>query len=232
MPDDAVDARTFGDEPAEVRRSLPDVPLIIGRDRVAAAEAAASRFDGLILDDGFQHLPLARRADLVIWDDAIPNKRLVPAGPLREPKTGLSRASAVATPNREPLGYGGTVFVFKREFTDLRDIASGERLPLGWLQGKRVDALCAIARPGAEPGHDRRSRQAIGSFGAEIRHRRALGDHDPLADVAAADLPTIITEKDATKITAEPGQFYALGMRVRFTDEEAVAGWLKANLSR
>ena len=161
----------------------------------------------------------------MIWDDAIPNKRLLPAGPLREPKTGLSRASAVATPNREPLGYGGTVFVFKREFTDLRDIASGERLPLGWLQGKRVDALCAIARP--EPFF-----QAIGSFGAEIRHRRALGDHDPLADVAAADLPTIITEKDATKITAEPGQFYALGMRVRFTDEEAVAGWLKANLSR
>jgi tetraacyldisaccharide 4'-kinase len=161
----------------------------------------------------------------VIWDDEIPNKRLLPAGPLREPTIGLSRADAVATSNRAPARYTGNVFQFEREYLQLRDVATDESLPLDWLRGKSVDALCAIARPD-------RFFAALRELGAELRHTRALGDHDPIAGARATDLPTVVTEKDATKIDAEAGQFYALSMRVRFLDEEAVAAWLTQNLSR
>ncbi|MEO7454267.1 MAG: tetraacyldisaccharide 4'-kinase [Fimbriimonadales bacterium] len=224
LPADTVDAGKHGDEPAEIRRRLPSTPLIIGRDRVAAAEAA-SDFECLILDDGFQHLPLARKADLVLWDDDAPNKRLLPAGPLREPNSGIRRATAVATPNRAPAGYGGNVFHFEREYLHLRDIATDETLPLAWLRGKQVDALCAIARPD-------RFFAALRELGADVRTARALGDHDPIEATQSSDVPTIVTEKDATKIAATPGQFFSLVMRIRFTEEEAVVAWLTKNLSR
>ena len=224
MPNDEVTAAMHGDEPAEFRRAHPSVPLIIGRDRVAAAEAA-SDFQCLILDDGFQHLPLGRTADAVIWDDDLPNRRLLPAGPLREPVSGLARASAVVTPNRAPSNYAGNVFTFTREYQDVRDVATDERFGLDWLRGKEINALCAIARPEA-------FFEALERLGANIRRSTALGDHDTLASVQASNLPTVITEKDAVKIGPQPGEFFALSMRARFTNEEAIAAWLTKNLSR
>jgi len=226
LPGDEVDVRIHGDEPAQIRREAPSVPVILGRDRPGAAEAAVSqRFESLVLDDGFQHLPLGRKADLVIWDDELPNKRLIPAGPMRESTYGLDRASAIATPNRAPAGWAGPVFKFTRVYTDLRDVASGAIMPLSWLEGREVDALCAIARP--EPFF-----RKVAELGARIRRTSALADHADLDEVEPSDLPTIVTEKDATKICAEDGQFLALRMRIRFEDEEAVKNWLKQNLSR
>ena len=223
-PEDAVSATKHGDEPAEFRRAHPGVTMIIGRDRVAAAEAAAGQ-QCLVLDDGFQHLPLGRTADLIIWDDELPNKRLLPAGPLREPISGSARAAAVMTPNRAPSTYAGTVFTFTREYQDVRDVATDERFGLDWLRGKEIDALCAIARP--EPFFE-----ALEQLGAQIRRRTAMDDHDALDSVSASGVPTVVTEKDAAKINAGPGEFFALSMRVRFTNEEAVAEWLMTNLSR
>ena len=222
-PEIDVDPRQHGDEPAEFRRAHPGVTLVIGRDRVAAAEAAADFSQCLILDDGFQHLPLARTADLVIWDDDLPNKRLLPAGPMREPRSGLQRASAVATPNREPSSYAGPVLTFTREYQDVRDVATEQTFPLDWLRGKQIDALCAIARP--EPFF-----QALERLGATVRRQIALGDHDMLAAVRPSEVPTIVTAKDAVKLSANPGQFYALSIRTRFTDEEAVGDWLMKSL--
>jgi tetraacyldisaccharide 4'-kinase len=221
---DCVVAAIHGDEPAEFRRAHPNVPLILGRDRVAAAQAAHD-FECLILDDGFQHLRLARNADIVIWDDDLPNKRLLPAGPMREPMSGLDRASAVATPNRAPSSYAGTVLTFTREYQEVRDVATDERFPLDWLRGRQIDALCAIARP--EPFFE-----VLEQCGAIVRRRTALGDHDALGSVRATDFPTVVTEKDAVKLSAEPGQFFALGLRIRFTNEEATGDWLMKNLSR
>lgn len=224
MPGEPVDACRHGDEPAEIRSVYADLPLVLGRDRVAAATAAAS-FECLILDDGFQHLPLARSGDMVIWDDELPNKRLLPAGPMREPASGLRRAAAVITANRAPSTWLGLVFYFKREYQHLRDIATGEVFPLEWVQERKVSALCAIARP-------ERFFAGLRELGADVVTKSALPDHDSLSDVRAGSLPTIVTEKDATKLRAEPGQFFSLSMRIRFLDEEAVVEWLAKTLSR
>ena len=226
QPGQAVDASIHGDEPAEMRQAHPDVPLILGRDRVGAASAAAAEgFDCLLLDDGFQHLPLSRTADLVIWDDELPNKRLIPAGPMREPLSGLSRASAVLTSNQAPQSWHGPVFSFIREYCHVRDIATGEIHSTEGLNGRKVRALCAIARP-------ERFFEALTALGANVVDKVALPDHDPMGDISASELPTVVTEKDATKIAAKPGEYFALTMRVRFNDEEAVSTWLKKTLSR
>jgi tetraacyldisaccharide 4'-kinase len=94
----APDPRAVGDEPAMLARQLPDVPIVVSGDRYRAGLAAEERFqvDTHILDDGFQHLRLARTLDIVLLD-AMENydAGLLPAGRLREPLSELARAQVV-----------------------------------------------------------------------------------------------------------------------------------------
>jgi tetraacyldisaccharide-1-P 4'-kinase len=109
------DPAEVGDEAAELRLALPDVPIAVGKWRVRMAQAAMARWspDALVLDDGFQHLPLARTLDLVLLPAESPlgNGYCLPAGPLREPPDGLQRASGVVwvyfgSPHPQPLSHG------------------------------------------------------------------------------------------------------------------------------
>jgi tetraacyldisaccharide 4'-kinase len=93
------DPTEVGDEAAELRLALPNVPIAVGKQRVQMAHAAIARWspDALVLDDGFQHLPLARALDLVLLPAESPlgNGFCLPAGPLREPPEGVRRARGV-----------------------------------------------------------------------------------------------------------------------------------------
>jgi tetraacyldisaccharide 4'-kinase len=226
LPSDHVSAPLHGDEPAEVRTALPSTPIVLGRDRVAAAFAAEKAgWQSLLLDDGFQHLPLGRTADLVIWDDELGNKRLLPAGPFREPLSGLARADVIATYNRPPKVWSGPSFRLRREFLHFRNLASETKMPLEWVSGKEIEVACAIARPDA-------FLETLKKLGAKVRTSTALGDHESFSGYSFGNLPTVVTEKDATKIQDAPDNVYSLAMRTRFEDEEAVAQWLLKTLSR
>jgi tetraacyldisaccharide 4'-kinase len=87
------------DEVLELREALPDVPVIVNPDRVAAAASARADHaaDCAVLDDGFQHRRLRRDLDIVLVDALRPwgGGWLLPAGRLREPLTSLSRANLV-----------------------------------------------------------------------------------------------------------------------------------------
>ncbi|MCU0529020.1 MAG: tetraacyldisaccharide 4'-kinase [Cyanobium sp. Prado107] len=84
-----------GDEPLELVRALPGVPVWIGSDRVVSARRALEAgADLLLLDDGLQHWRLARDCDVSVLDGQrrLGNGLLFPAGPLREPPAALARA--------------------------------------------------------------------------------------------------------------------------------------------
>jgi tetraacyldisaccharide 4'-kinase len=113
-PAQCPDPAAVGDEAAELRLALPDVPIAVGKWRVRMAQAAMARWspDALVLDDGFQHLPLARTLDLVLLPAESPlgNGYCLPAGPLREPPDGLQRASGAVwvyfgSPHPQPLSH-------------------------------------------------------------------------------------------------------------------------------
>ncbi|HEV2248093.1 MAG TPA: tetraacyldisaccharide 4'-kinase, partial [Terriglobia bacterium] len=101
----APDARTVGDEPALLARILPQVPIVVCADRFRAGQFAEERFgvDVHILDDGFQHLSLARDVDLVAIDvtQNVLHDAVLPAGRLREPVGALSRADLVVLTRTE-----------------------------------------------------------------------------------------------------------------------------------
>jgi len=95
-PDGPILASAWGDEPALFREELPNVPIIVGRDRLAAATIAGEQFRNsiLLMDDGFQHLPVAKRVSVVL-DPPRRNRLCLPAGPYREPRWRKRRADLV-----------------------------------------------------------------------------------------------------------------------------------------
>ena len=57
-----------GDEPLMLARALPGVPVLVGADRICAGRLAEEQLGATVhlLDDGFQHVQLARDVDLLV----------------------------------------------------------------------------------------------------------------------------------------------------------------------
>jgi tetraacyldisaccharide 4'-kinase len=95
----AIVLRGYGrDEPLVHRLLNPGMTVIATPDRLLGIERAAEAgCDIAVLDDAFQHRRSARAADVVLvsadrWSE---RRRLLPAGPWREPLEALRRASLV-----------------------------------------------------------------------------------------------------------------------------------------
>ena len=80
-------------------RNLPGVVVLVDKNRVKAGAYAIKKFgcDTLVLDDGFQYLPLKGQLNLLLVDKTNPfgNGHLLPRGILREPVKHLRRASYI-----------------------------------------------------------------------------------------------------------------------------------------
>jgi tetraacyldisaccharide 4'-kinase len=200
-----------GDEPCLLAASAPGVPVLAGVRRVALGLRAIAAFGAeiLVLDDGFQHHPLARDLDLVCLDArlGLGNGHVLPRGPLRESVRALRRADALVwtraapgdprPPGVERLPRDLPQFRVAIAKLGLRPIAGGKRAPLERLRGAHVGLLAAIARP------DRLALD-LAELGAEISARRVFADHhrytrDDLAGLDPA-LLWVTTAKDAIKI--------------------------------
>jgi tetraacyldisaccharide 4'-kinase len=93
-----ADVHVAGDEPFMLARRLDGVAVLVAEDRHLAGRVAESGLGCTvhILDDGFQHLRLARDVDLVlVTPDDLQHGRPLPAGRLREPTDAARFASAL-----------------------------------------------------------------------------------------------------------------------------------------
>ncbi len=93
----AILTRGYGkDEVEELKKKLPHVPLLVGRDRIKTAREAVEKHGSeiLILDDGFQHIRLHRDLDILTINSTEPfgPGGLIPVGTLREPMENIARA--------------------------------------------------------------------------------------------------------------------------------------------
>src|SRR4029079_13020669 len=97
-----------GDEPYLLATKLTGKSAVISSaDRIAAGEEAIKDFctECFVLDDGFQHLRLARDLNIVTIDATNPwgGGQLLPYGRLREPISGLVRADCVVITRSDQL---------------------------------------------------------------------------------------------------------------------------------
>lgn len=92
------DPAEVGDESAMMAQALPEIPLLVGKNRIlAGAKAKELGAQILILDDGFQHLKIHREMDIVLIDGnkLLNAEKMFPRGKLREPLSSLRRADIV-----------------------------------------------------------------------------------------------------------------------------------------
>jgi tetraacyldisaccharide 4'-kinase len=96
-----ADLGRSGDEPLMLARTIEGVRVLVSPDRYLAGRLAELHLDATVhvLDDGFQHLTLARGTDLLIVSaDDLADARTLPTGRLREPLAAASAAHAVLVP--------------------------------------------------------------------------------------------------------------------------------------
>jgi tetraacyldisaccharide 4'-kinase len=164
-PDRIADPREVGDEPAVLARALPDVPIIVCRNRFRAGIVGGKRFQPTVylLDDGFQHLALDRDLDVVLLDVTRPpsDYALLPAGRLREPFSALQRAhwviltrtelgdASVLQGQVESVNPNARIFRASTKFAGLVDARTGLPEPHWGLLQKKVWAFCGIGNPSA-----------------------------------------------------------------------------------
>jgi len=150
-----------GDEPVMMAQRLKDIPVLTGRIRYETGRYAIERFgaDVLILDDGYQHLPLHRDLNILLCDETRPfgNGVVFPAGELREPLSAVKRADLICLTRCRGENNTDRVHACNRQQapvvkTGLRvqsviDLSSGEELGIEAVQHQPVEAFCGIAHP-------------------------------------------------------------------------------------
>jgi len=224
-----LDSEAAGDEPYMLARNLTGVVVLVDKNRVKAGAYAIKKFgcDTLVLDDGFQYLPLKGRLNLLLVDKTNPfgNGHLLPRGILREPVKHLSRANYIfltksngrRDPELEALisRYKPDADIIecahRPQYLQRLDAGAGAdagREPLSWLKGRRIFAFSGIATPES-------FEKFLRDLGALLVGRERFLDHyrytaedlGELYDSAERELAEclVTTEKDAVRITGAGG---------------------------
>ena len=213
-----LDSALGGDEPYMLASNLPEVCVLVDKDRVKSGRYAIQKLgcDTLILDDGFQYLRLKHRVDIVLVDRTNPfdNGFVLPRGLLRESARHLSRATFIfitksAGDGSPELRQQIRALNDKAEIAECRhtprhfqEVYSGDRKPLALIQGLKVAALSGIASP-------RGFEESLERLGGELVHRKRFADHHRYTQQEILDMinasrdrgaqAIITTEKDAVR---------------------------------
>lgn len=203
------DPNQVGDEPLLIRQRT-GLPVVVGRDRVGAAQALLAlhpQVNLIVCDDGLQHLRLKPDAAVCVFDARrTGNGWLLPAGPLREPWPLRQPAPHSWTLSSENPPWDGAWPVV-RSLSAVAHNGRGETMALHDLP-EPIHALAGIAQP-------QLFFQALEDSGVHLTHTLALPDHAPLSDWQADTPGTwLCTEKDAVKLWPRHPQVWAVPLQV------------------
>jgi tetraacyldisaccharide 4'-kinase len=252
-----ADAREGGDEPLLLAETLRGVAAVISdANRVAAARWAEENLKSevFILDDGFQHLRIARDLDIVAVDATNPwgGGQLLPRGRLREPPRELARADCIILTRSEqaqdidllrkqaerlsghrPVFLSSTRTRKVRPLDELVTIStvSQPSQPSASIPHPFA-AFCAIGNPAAFFEHLRRDEH-------QLKFTHAFPDHHPYSQ---RDIDALVTEarqegaqallttaKDAVKLGSLRFDLpcYVLEIKLEFDDEEKLLAMIR-----
>jgi len=247
-----------GDEPLMLARQVPRAAVCVSPDRYLAGTLAEHQLGCTvhILDDGFQHLVLARNLDVLVTTiGEIPNGRMMPLGRLREPIDAAARAhflvvtdatSGAASAEAWSLGISQSCGSVRRlaepirlqaDTTELDTTKTGWRPALAGLtpDGVKVMAVAGIANP-------HRFFEALKAADWNVVETIAFKDHHryTVADIAAIDAKAqsahadvvFTTDKDAVRLEglSPPFSVCRLPLIVEFDPPDALMASVMAIL--
>jgi tetraacyldisaccharide 4'-kinase len=244
---------TCGDEPFLLARKLEGVVVAVDKNRRRAGQSLSDQPGNpvYILDDGFQHIKLARDLDLLLIDgtESLEDQALLPAGRLREPLSAMRRADAIVI-TREHLAPNLTklakdirswnpaipIFPFSHEIDEIYDLGLEQRSHRVDLRGKEVVALAAIGNP-------TQFLRDIEMAGINVLERCLFRDHhrfsqkdlDRALKLCQARSATgiVTTEKDAVRLQGlrfKEGQVFAVSIKATAKEPASFLNWLLQRL--
>ena len=221
-----LDSQQAGDEPFMLARNLlerdgvPGTAVVVDKDRVNGGSYAIRHFnvDTLLLDDGFQYMPLRPKINIVLVDSTNPfhNHEMLPIGLLREPICNLVRADYIfltksdGRPSLQRLkdflgkhNSRAPIIECNHVPCNLKGVFDDKNLGLGALKGKKVATICGIAVPESFENY-------IRQLGATIVYKERYVDHHRYRTseieafcqkgIEAGAQLLLTTEKDAVRI--------------------------------
>jgi tetraacyldisaccharide 4'-kinase len=207
-----ADVDLSGDEPLMLARALPGVAVVVGASRYADGRLAEDELGATVhvLDDGFQHLQVARAVDLLVVSEEDLSDLPLPAGRLREPLTAAVAADAVlvtagyaSAVDRIARGLGvPTAFQVTRALGAPRTIAAHPDSVVVPPE-TRVFLVAGIARPERFFGDvESAGWHVVGTMPFRDHYRYRQSDVARMASAARAAAAAIVltTEKDAVRL--------------------------------
>ena len=220
-----------GDEAYLMAKTLPGIPVIIGKNRAVTGKYAVEKMHAevIIMDDGYQHWQLKRNLDVVLVDtlNMFGNGCVLPRGVLREPLENLERGNLfilTKTDQSSKLSqmqlrkiiatYNNTAPIVEsvhnpKNFVEIAEWYKGissNVMDLEELRGKDVMVFSAIGNPSS-------FEQTLCSIGVNILEAVRYPDHHDygmlemqyISERARSlnAVAMVATSKDAVKIPTE-----------------------------
>ena len=204
------------DEIELLKRRLGQRALFgVGPDRFGCGShlESANAVDVFLLDDGFQHLQLARDLDIVMLDGSrkLKNEWLLPAGQLREPVAACRRADILVVSRKfeRPLieardAHRHSIFYAQTRLLGFRRFGSdSQQKYLSELGAGPFFAFCGIGNPGAffdDLSHWHVSMAEKKAFSDHHKYSARDVEHLQSRAEASGAAGLVTTEKDAENL--------------------------------
>lgn len=216
-------AAEVGDEPVLIHAQT-QVPVVVGRDRVAAARTLLSHHPDvniLVSDDGLQHYRLQRQLELAVVDAGteLGNGLPLPAGPLREPRSRLQSVDAVIHIFRGDTTRAAPLQGYRADYTlgrAYRLLSRDEKIELVNMPRGPWLAVTGI-------GHPQGFYALLTQLGWTFEQKTFPDHYAYAAQDIPLGKPVVMTEKDAVKCAAfARPDWWALELEVQ-PDEKLIA---------
>jgi len=206
-----------GDEPFLIAKVCQDIPVLVGKNRFVNGGIALERFGvkGLLLDDGYQYLPLYRDINILLIDSTIGfgDHHLLPRGILREPISHLRRANLfLINKAEEPSIFQPLekkiheicpgARVYHSDYAPVDLVGPGEKKEkLDAAKGKKVLALSGVAHPESFSSLLRKcGMKVVGEAIFPDHHLYTTKDLSYIEEKAKGADGIVTTEKDMVKL--------------------------------
>jgi tetraacyldisaccharide 4'-kinase len=205
-----------GDEPAMLRRALPNIWLGIDAHRYRCARAICRRIGAhtiFLLDDGFQHRSITRDCDIVCLPPNPFGELMLPAGYLREPIKNVRRADVLCvTGSRDQTeSIKDAIRILGEQYPEKPAFGLIQR-PLCWVnlatgvEKKRLACKTPVLVSGI--ANPERFVRTVEEYGIYPEKKIFFPDHHPFSEkeisaffVQNQDV-MLTTEKDAVRLNS------------------------------
>jgi len=212
-------AVTIGDEPMQFYNKFGRKAVVaVGEERVLAIPYILDQHPDvnlILLDDAFQHRRVQPSFQILLTDyhNLFVNDYLLPAGRLRESKSGASRADVIVVTKCPPtisddemIAIESSIRRYSRKAVFFTKICYGNVLPYSSVspyKPEKVILVSGIANPQPMEEYLAKNYRVVRRYNFPDHHAYSAGDLQNICEAAAREQAAVITtEKDLVKMDA------------------------------